>query len=367
MMVNTETLAISHIDQLLESSLLSDIEFVQKGSIDAFSSAFASDVNPRLSFGVTVNVYLDGSSHGNPIESSLIADYEGFSDSYAEITDIRDTETLAAWVGEVYAGNPQDPRTDPVSGGFSHNYTNEKISVQQNLYAVEGRYQEHNRTDQFYGFNATLGTLWTVSDRLTLGAAIDLPWTGHGKQTKRIYHQTTAINSNQVQVAQKEYSETQKRDAEYTFPLYWAVWRWNDHCYSFMDVSRTHWSDYSYKAEGEERINPLNGEPATASDIDDCWAVRFGSEYLCVLSWTEIPLRGGLFWEQRPAIGSPDEYWGFSLGSGFSLGKEPGRLVLDFAYSFERGENVMGSLLPGQGMTSDATKHQLFISAIWNF
>ena len=86
-----------------------------------------------------------------------------------------------------------------------------------------------------------------------------------------------------------------------------------------------------------------------------------------MLSWTEIPLRGGVFWEQRPAMESPDEYWGISLGSGISLGQEPGRVILDIAYTFERGENVMGSLLPGQGMSSDVNKHQLFVSAIWHF
>jgi len=66
---------------------------------------------------------------------------------------------------------------------------------------------------------------------------------------------------------------------------------------------------FSFQAEGEERINPLDGTPFGVNEVDDCWAVRTGTEYLWVLPKTEIPLRAGLSWEQRPAIGNPDQYW----------------------------------------------------------
>jgi long-subunit fatty acid transport protein len=358
----TTTEANSVVDQLLTSSLLTDVCFSQSGSIDAFSPAFAVDVTPWFSLGVAMNIYVDGASRGNRIESEMIANYEGVSDSYAEVTDTQVSTNWFFWTLKQVAGTSH--------GETSASHTNEETTVQEEIYTVEGQYREDNITDQFYGFNATIGALWVVSDKLTLGASVDLPWTGRGEQTKRINHQVFTYNSNQVQVAESSSQTVQKRDVEYTFPLYWAVgglWRWNDRFYTSVDVSCTHWSQYSYKAEGEERINPLNGEPHSSSALDDCWSVRCGGEYLCMLSWTEIPLRGGLFWEQRPAIGSPDEYWGFSLGSGISLGKEPGRMILDIAYTFERGENVMGSLLPEQGTASDVNKHQLFISAIWHF
>ncbi|MBL7017192.1 MAG: outer membrane protein transport protein [Kiritimatiellales bacterium] len=370
-MTHVSTRVESRIDQLLNSSLLTDMEFIQSGTIDAISPAFAIEPTPRLSMGATVNFYTDGASRGNPIRSSLVAEYSGSSTSIAEITETRVSTADIDWSGVQIGGPPGRPTSNPISGSeTTAPFLDTETYTQNGMYDARGSYREENRTESFYGVNATLGILWVATDRLTLGAAMDLPWTGRGEQTKRITDQITTVDSNGVQVAQSDYSETQRRDVEYTFPLYWSVgalWRWNDRFYSSMDVSRTHWSDFSYKAEGEERINPLNGASAASSAIDDCWSVRFGSEYLCVLSWTEIPLRGGLFWEQRPAIGSPDEYWGATLGSGISLGKEPGKLILDVAYSFECGENVMGSLLPGQGMTSDTIKHQLFVSAIWHF
>jgi long-subunit fatty acid transport protein len=366
----TTTEVTSEINQLLSSSLLSDIDFRQSGTIDAISPAFAVELSPRFSLGVTVNFYTDGASRGSPIESTLVADYAGTSDSVAEITDIRDSSSLIDWIGQQLSGTPYGAVSNDVSGSVETTFSDTNTTNQADTYAVEGTYRESNRTDQFYGINATFGALWAATDRLSLGVTMDLPWTGYGRQTKRIHHQVTTIDSNQVQVAQNIFEETRQQDVEYTFPLYWslgALWRWNDRLYTSMDISRTYWSEYSYKAEGEERINPVNGAPYSTSALADCWSVRLGGEYLCVLSWTEIPLRGGLFWEQRPAVGAPDEYWGFSLGSGISLGKDPGKVVIDIAYSYEHGEKVMGSLLPEQGMTSDVTRHQIFISAIWHF
>lgn len=367
----TTTDTKSQIDQLLSSSLLSSIDFRQSGTIDAVSPAFAVELSPRFSLGVTVNIYTDGASRGNPITSTLIAEYEGTSASYAEVTDTRNSSAVIDWGGEQYSGPPYNQVTNHVSGTVGPiPLSSTNVNVQTDNYTVAGVYRENNQTDQFYGFNATLGALWTATDQLTVGVTVDLPWTGYGEQTKRIYHQVTTIDSNRVQVAQNSFREMQQQDVEYTFPLYCSMgtlWRWNDRLYTSMDISRTSWSDYSYEAEGEERINPVNGEPHASSVLADCWSVRLGNEYLCVLSWTEIPLRGGVFWEQRPASGSPDEYYGFSLGSGISLGKDPGKIVIDVAYVFERGENVMGSLLPGQGMSSDVIHHQLFLSAIWHF
>ncbi|MEN7972680.1 MAG: outer membrane protein transport protein [Verrucomicrobiota bacterium] len=360
----------SRINQILNASLLTGIDFRQSGTIDAFSPAIAFDITPRFSLGMAFNFYTDGASRGNPIESSMVADYEGTSDSIADVTDTRSSTAEVSWTGEQYEGNPQDPDATPFSGMQTNDFSNVETNRQQDLYTIEGRYLEENTTEEFHGFNATIGALWSVSEKLSLGATLDLPWTGQGSQTKRIEHHVSTFDSNRVEVASSNLFETEQRDVEYTFPLYWSVgalWRWSDRLYTSMDASQTHWSDYGYKAEGEERINPINGEPHSTSALDDCWSVRLGGEYLLILSWTEIPLRSGLFWEQRPAVGSPDEYWGFSLGSGISLGKEPGRAILDVAYLFEQGNKVMGSLLPDQAIYSDVIKHQLFCSVIWHF
>ncbi len=102
--------------------------------------------------------------------------------------------------------------------------------------------------------------------------------------------------------------------------------------------------------------------------MDDCWSVRGGAEFLWVMRKTELPFRAGFMWEQRPAIGSPDEYWGVSVGTGFSIGQDPGKLIVDIAYQYTWGNDVMGSLVPGQeGLSTDVEEHQVFVSSIWHF
>ncbi|MBN2685261.1 MAG: outer membrane protein transport protein [Pontiellaceae bacterium] len=360
----------SQINQRLNSSLLSTIDFRQQGTIDAISPAFALEVNPKLSFGAALNIYTDGAVRGNPLRSALTAEYEGTSDSIADITTTRDSIIAVSWIGEWYSGPPANPVPVPMSGSDTSKVFDVDTAIQTDFYTVRGMYSENNATDDLLGANATLGALWTANEKLTLGVALDLPWTGRGLQTKWINHQVSTLNSNGVEVAESTYANVQQRNVKYTFPLYWSVgalWRGSDRFYTSLDASCTHWSKFSYKADGETRINPLNGESAALYGLDDCWSVRMGGEYLWMPSWTEIPLRAGVYWEQRPAVGAPDEYWGVSLGTGISLGKGDKKVVLDVAYVFEQGNNVMGSLLSEQAVCSDSTKHQLFISAIWHF
>lgn len=358
------------VNQSPESQLLSSIHFLQEGTIDALSPAFAIELNPRLSIGATLNVYLDGSGRGNPIRSTKTAEYEGHSENDSTIHALGDYYIATAWEG-VWFGGTFVPVATPFSGESETIIVNGASTNQYtSTHLLQGRYQEENRTENLYGANATLGALWVAHEKLTLGATLELPWTGRGKQTKTIEHEIVTYNSNRVEVARTTHSTQKRRDVEYTFPLYWSIgglWRWSDRFFSSLDLSRTHWSSFSYKAEGEERINPLTGTPFSSSSPDDCWSARFGSEYLMILRQTEIPLRGGLFWEQRPALGSPDHYWGFSLGSGLSIGKSPARIIFDVAYLYEQGNNVMEALLPDRALHSDVTRHQLFLSAIWHF
>ncbi len=134
-----------------------------------------------------------------------------------------------------------------------------------------------------------------------------------------------------------------------------------------LDVSNTEWSDFYYEAGGM-KINPLDGTRHGENDIDDCWSVRLGTEYLIVLRRTEIPVRAGIAWEQLPALETPDEYWTYTLGTGISLGRDPGRIIFDIAYAYTTGTDVLGGLVSEQeGLSTDVEKHQVFISSIVHF
>ena len=141
------------------------------------------------------------------------------------------------------------------------------------------------------------------------------------------------------------------------------VFRVNDRCHTSFDTSFTQWSAFAFDS-GEGRVNPFNG---TSDAVDDTLSWRLGAEYLFLLESTEIPLRAGLLHEERPAVGAPDVYRGFSLGSGVSLGRDPGKLIFDVAYSYLEADDVQ-TVIPDQpGLSTDSRQHQVYASVIWHF
>ena len=121
--------------------------------------------------------------------------------------------------------------------------------------------------------------------------------------------------------------------------------------------------------KGEGKINPFDGTPHGENAIEDTWSARMGTEYL--LQWDhrkiEVPLRFGLVWEQRPAIGSPDDYYGFSVGTGIALGDDSGKWIIDVAYNQLRADDVQTVVPEEDALTTDTTQHQFFVSLIKHF
>jgi len=103
------------------------------------------------------------------------------------------------------------------------------------------------------------------------------------------------------------------------------------------------------------------------SDIDPAHQVRFGMEYLLVNPKSNyvIPLRAGVFYDPSPAQASPDDYYGFSLGSGFSMDK----WVFDIAYQYKFGNDVGASFTQGPSVSQDqdVEEHMVYSSLIIHF
>lgn len=87
------------------------------------------------------------------------------------------------------------------------------------------------------------------------------------------------------------------------------------------DVYRTEWQDYIYTKSDGTKISLITNKSKDKSNIDPTYQVRFGMEYLLVnpKSHYVIPLRAGVFYDPVPAQASSDDYYGLSLGSGFSM------------------------------------------------
>ena len=91
--------------------------------------------------------------------------------------------------------------------------------------------------------------------------------------------------------------------------------------------------------------------------------MRAGCEYLFVLEKTIIPLRCGVFYDPEPSAKHPDDFYGFSLGTGISLGP----VVLDCAYIYRWGRNVKGDLVEEPGTKLDIRQHNFYVSMIYHF
>ena len=364
------------LDQVLNTSTLGALQFEQEGLVSAVSPALAVEATPTLSFGAAVNVYGEGWLGTPSIHSRTRALYSGTSDSLVTITDTRTTGGTYSWHGE-WSTPPFPPVTfDGPAPGESNSvptFTETTTTSTNRSIRYNGKYTVDDRISNLTGVNATFGGLWAVSRELSLGFSLDLPWDARGRQRRTVTTSlTTYDETGQTELGQSDTSITESKKVLFHFPLSYSLggaWRWSDQFTTSLDVGETLWSEYYFKAGGEGKINPIDGSPYGDHTVRDCWTARLGGEYLWLLKHTELPLRAGLSWEQRPAIGEPDQYWGFSLGTGISLGEEPGKVILDVAYSCTWGQNVMGTLVPGQQgkLGTDVVRQEVFASCIVHF
>lgn len=369
------TVIESSFRQLLDSGLVSDLEFEQSGVIAALSPALAMDVTPTFAVGLAVNCYMNDVLSDGQIRSDTEAHYQGTSRSTTSRSTSRSTSGDYTYEGTVHlepGGTIPIPIDIDVSGeGPFDTFTDAESSTRTDAVWVEGVYEEVNVYEELEGINATLGALWTVSRRFSVGTAVDLPWTASATQTQTTRNRSTTYDGAHGRtLAQADDTTEVTKDVEFRFPLFWSVglvWRWTPELYSTFDLSQTQWSTFSYQAEGGERINPLDGSPAGEHPLDDTWAARAGLEYLVVLRHHEIPLRTGFAWEQRPAPDEPDEFYSVSLGTGLAFGPDVRRTILDVAYIVTVASDVHGIVPEEAGLSSDSEEHQAFISLIQHF
>lgn len=149
-------------------------------------------------------------------------------------------------------------------------------------------------------------------------------------------------------------------------PLSFGVgfaYRFSDHFTASFDVYRTNWQDFELKDSNGNKISPISGKPSSESDIDPTYQVRLGGEYLFILQKYVVPLRAGAFYDPAPAEGSPDDFFGFSVGSGIGVG----RFIFDIAYQYRFGRDVGSSILENLDFSEHVDEHTVYASVIVHF
>jgi long-chain fatty acid transport protein len=369
--INLDTLTQTFTEGITSYSTLQDVEFDQDGALYSFSPALAFQVIPMLSVGAAFNFFGDDPFLNRTFKSTTTSRYSGTSTFNGTISTSSVTNGNYSYTGWIKI--PEYNIEVPISGEGEYDPIRENGSESYNSQLnFDGEYQRTNEFKNAYGFNSTIGFLWNITSQLTLGGTVDLPYEVEGDQKTTT---TSKITIYDTETGEKLDDSEEKEEAEqtitYYYPLYWALglaYRWNDSFTTALDVSQTLWSDYKYKLEDGTTLNPLDGQPYGENRVDDTWTIRTGAEYLIITEATVIPLRGGVFWEQRPSLGTPDNYYGFSLGSGISIGKDPGQLIFDVAYIFTYGNNVLQDIFPSEtDISADVYEHKIMTSLIWHF
>ena len=290
------------------------VDFRQSGSLSTLSPAFAVEVTPGFSLGATFNIWTDNLFWGNGWESD---------------TTIR---------GKTYSG-----------GMFKGRGTLESV----------GKYTDSDRYYGFSGFNMHLGFLWDITNFVTIGGVIKTPFTADMQHERLVKNRVRAPG-----LPLSLYSQRIDENVELDMPLSYGLGvalRFSDRFTVSGDVYRTEWDHFRLEDGEGYRVSPPTGEPSYKSPIEETTQVRLGAEYLFIYPRTVIPLRWGLFYDPEPSEKNPEDFWGFTLGSGISIGN----LIFDCAYQFRTGNDVEGDVLAGT--TADVEQHLIMASFIYHF
>ena len=286
--------------------------FSQDGSIGALGLAGAVQITPKISLGATLNI----------------------------------------WTDELWWKN-----------GWNENYSENGIGSEGGIpVTIDTRIDD--QYSRFRGINANFGLLWYINQNLTIGAVVKTPFTAE------ILHEFTYEQTETYDAPVDDTSTTHQRlkeDVELDMPLSYGIgfaWRFSDAFSMDLDVYRTDWSKYTLTDDQGNEFSPIDGRPKSQSNVEDTTQVRIGAEYLYIMQDKNmvIPVRAGLFYDPEPSEGSPENFYGFSIGSGIAYN----RFIFDMVYQFRWGEDVdTGNLI--EGSTADITQHTVLTSLIIHF
>lgn len=286
-----------------------DFDIDQDGTLSAWGLAYCIKILPQISLGVTLNFWEDGI----------------YKNKWKQTVVIKDSGTD----------------------------NGEKFTA------------ESRTVDEFFfsGFNANLGILWHVTSKLNVGAVFKTPFTADIKQKSSSMDGFKYPDDPESDSSDSS-SSTEHKDLD--MPMSYGIglaYRFSDNLTASLDLYRTEWDDFELKDSEGNKTSPISGKPSSESDVDPTYQVRMGAEYLFIQPKYVIPLRGGLFYDPAPAEGSPDDYYGFSVGSGISIG----RFIFDIAYQYRFGNNVGESILPDRDLSQDVKEHTVYSSLIIHF
>jgi hypothetical protein len=289
--------------------LTDNVSYDATGDLGAIGLAYCIQVSPTISIGATFNIWTD------------------------ELYDN----------GWEYRTNSYGSGTDGI--GRDVNYT-------------------FSSTDKFSfnGLNANFGFLWNATSRLTFGGVLKTPFRADVDREGMTDVYLEIDGTPVPGLGPSSSKDSYKIDMPMSYGL-GVAYRFSDEYTMSLDVYRTEWDDFVvYNSDGTT-VSAVSGKPISESDIAATNQVRIGAEYLFIKDKYVIPLRGGAFADPAPAEGSPDMFYGFTVGSGIAYG----RFIFDMAYQYRFSNNVNEFILESQQFSQDIQEHTVYASVILHF
>jgi long-subunit fatty acid transport protein len=307
--------SVSYDLHLLSSNLdlNQHTRFEQSGYVGAMGLAAAVELTPRLSVGVTMNVWSDELGWDN-----------GWRESYRVTSS------------GTQAGVPVN---------------------------IETRIDE--TYENFRGINFNLGLLWETATWGTLGVVVKTPFKAslvHDFTSSETTLYGPPLNTG-LTSGPLRYEEEVTLYMPLSYGLGWSR-RFSDVFSLSLDLYRTHWGNYKLVDSQGNAFSPIDGRLKADADVDATTQVRLGAEYVFLLKdkGTALPLRAGLFYDPEPGEGSPRDFYGIALGVGIS---RP-RYSCDLAYQLRWARGVDSGHLIADS-EADVQQHTLLLSWIYYF
>ena len=213
---------------------------------------------------------------------------------------------------------------------------------------------------EFSGWNVNLGFLWRLNETWTVGGVFKTPFTGDIDHTMKFNAVTSTAQGDMTTAFTEAFGEELHMPMSYGIGI---ACRFSDNFTVAADVYRTHWDDFEYEDDEGRKTSPITGKSSSESDIDPTTWFRLGAEYLFIGDKYVVPLRCGVFYDPAPSEGSPDDFFGFSLGSGLAYKG----FVFDIAYQYRFGDDVGDALLETSDFSQDVDEHTIYTSLIVHF
>ena len=212
------------------------------------------------------------------------------------------------------------------------------------------------KNQTFKGYNFNIGFLWRMTKNVSLGGVLKTPFTADLENQE--YTRFNNVPSSELE------NQQLKMPMSYGFGLKYHPEKTN--VFFSMDIYKTCWDHFIRLTDnGETKYAITNSDTAT-SNTPSTYQVRMGAEYRIVndLKKYILSFRGGLFSDPAPADDKVDEFYGASMGIGFSYNFI---FSCDLAYQYRMGNNVGEYFINRDDYSHDVSEHMVYLSFIYYF